>query len=262
MNWGRVKTVFIYLFLCADIFLLGIYFTSVYSSSVISEDIIGATISALQVNEIYIDESVIPRKMPKASHIEVENVISDQEAFARSILGEDISATNTGFESPQGTLTFYGDRFNFQATPLLTSWYGTENIAKNLETLGFDLSSADVVTEKNDNGISLIFNNFADSLPVFNSQVIVTTSENHITSISGVWFNETRIISGDNLKDITAALIDFIPQAPKGITITKLEPGYDIFDKTAYHKTTMLIPVWKVTCSDGNTYFLDARNID
>ena len=32
MNWGRVKTVLIILFLCTDIFLLATYLTSKYAS--------------------------------------------------------------------------------------------------------------------------------------------------------------------------------------------------------------------------------------
>lgn len=266
MNWGRVKTVLIFLFLCADLFLLAIYFTSIHSSSVISQDVINSTVSVLENNNISIEASVIPKKMPKIPYVEAENVISDQKVFAQMILGNDITAIDYGYESDMGKLTFFGDRFNFQAESFVTSWLGTPITSrdisqKKLESLGFDLSNADITTTKTDVGFSVTFTNHADSLPIFNSQVTVTLAGDIITSISGVWFNETEAVSGNNLKNITAALIDFIPDAPQGITITELEPGYDIFDKEAYHKSAALIPVWKATCSDGSVYYLDARNM-
>ena len=81
-------------------------------------------------------------------------------------------------------------------------------------------------------------------------------------SCSGTWFNETESQNGNsNIKSITSALIDFIPNAKTPDEITKIEFGYNIFDKASYHKSSTLIPVWKVTTKNGETYLLDARNM-
>lgn len=272
MNWGRVKTVLIILFLCADLFLLGIYFTSIYSSSVISQNVISSTVSVLEVNGISVDASVIPQKMPKIPYTEAENVISDQNAFAKLLLGEDLSAIDFGYESNRGTLTFFGDRFNFQANsaiealtdaiPVADEKSAKEISQKSLAQLGFDLSNATISVQKTESGYSVTFDNNANLLPIFNSRVVVTFSNHTLSSISGIWFNQSASSANNNLKSITAALIDFIPEAPQGITITKIEPGYDIFDKEAYHKSAALIPVWKLTCSDESAYYIDARKLN
>ena len=271
MNWSRVKTVLIILFLCTDIFLLGIYFTSKYSSSVISDDVIASTIQVLKNNNITVDPSVIPKKMSDIQYAEAENVIPDYEAFAKNLLGDQMQKIDFGYESNRGKVTFYGDRFNFikNTDVYLTSDIMTVNDEKTakdvasmeLKNLGFNLDNAKTSVTTSEFGYSILFENSANGLPIFNSQVTAVVSKNGLTSVSGIWFNETLSQDGtSSVKSITSALIDFIPQVSTKTQITGIELGYNIFDRTSYHKSATLIPVWKITTKDGNTYLLDARN--
>lgn len=272
MNWGRVKTVLIILFLCTDIFLLATYLTSKYASSTISSEVIESTVEVLKNNDITVDPSIIPQKIPSVVSLDAENVISDYETFAKKVLGSEFSPVDYGYESMVGKLTFFGDRFNFVKNPMLDAVTDLipvtdEKMAKDvtvssLQQLGFDLNNADITTKKTDSGYTIILENRANSLPIFNSQVLVELSKSGITSISGIWFNETESPNGsNNIKSITSALIDFIPDAKTPAKITEIELGYNIFDKASYHKSATLIPVWKVTTKDGSTYLLDARNM-
>ncbi len=270
MNWSRVKTVLIILFLCTDIFLLATYLTSRYASSTISPEVIESTVEVLKNNDITVDPAIIPHKIPSVLYAEAENVISDYETFARKILGDEFSAVDFGYESVVGKLTFFGDRFNFVRNPMPTLDLipvTDEKMAKDvtvssLQQLGFDLENAEITTKKSDNGYTVTLENYANSLPILNSQVLVELSKSGITSISGIWFNESNSQNGsNNIKSITSALIDFIPDAKTPAEITEIELGYNIFDKASYHKSATLIPVWKVTTKDADTYLLDARNI-
>lgn len=272
MNWGRVKTVLIILFLATDLFLLGIYMTSKHSSSTISTQVIEDTITVLANNNITISPDIIPRKCQSAPYAEAENVISDYETFAKNLLGSDIQKTDFGFESDIGKVSFYGDRFNFERNSemlLLADTIGIENEQKakeiateSLNLIGFDLSNATASISKEDSSYTIIFANTSNSLPIFNSRVTVTLSQNGVMSVSGIWFNQTENSGEDmELKKVTSALIDFIPELPDGGEIVKLETGYNIFDKESFHKSATLIPVWHITCKDGRTYILDARNL-
>lgn len=271
MNWSRVKTVLIILFLCTDIFLLATYLSSKYSSSVISDDVINSTVEVLASNSITIDPSVIPQRTPHIPYTEAENVIYDYEAFAKSILGEALFQTDSGYESNTGRMTFHGDSFSFTVNPEAFALSDTmlvteektakEIVLTTLENLGFDLKNAEISVSKTNDGYSVILENTANSLPIFNSQVTVALSDFGITSFSGIWFNEAPSQSSTNsLKSITSVLIDIIPQVSGETEIVSLELGYNSFDKLSYHKATALIPVWKVNCKDGSTYLLDARN--
>ena len=272
MNWGRVKTVLIILFLATDLFLLGIYMTSKHSSSTIPAQVIEDTVTVLANNNITISPDIIPRKSQSAPYAEAENVISDYETFAKNLLGSDIKKTDFGFESDMGKVTFYGDRFNYTSTADHFS-FGNANaisdsntleelVTTNLKRYGFDLSSATISTKKQEDSFIVTIENAANSLPIFNSQVVATISKNGESSLSGIWFNKTESSGNDaELKKVTSALIDFIPELPDGSEIVKLEIGYNIFDKESFHKSATLIPVWNITCKDESTYLLDARNL-
>ena len=271
MNWGRVKTVLIILFLCTDIFLLAIYLTSEYSSSTIPSDVIASTVQVLKNNGIQVDPSVIPQKIQSAPHFEAVNVINSREEFAKKLLGNQITPTEFGFAGAFGTVNFYGDRFNYTMNPgadglLDINPITNEKSAKSaavsvLENLGLDLSDAKITVTKDMDGFTITADNTAHNLPIFNSSVSVKATKT-ITSVSGIWFNSYDSSGLNNLKNITSVLIDFIPNATQDIKITKLELGYHIFDFSQYHKSATLIPVWKVTFEDSSVTYLDARNFN
>ena len=178
MNWSRVKTVLIILFLCTDIFLLATYLTSKYASSTIAPEVIESTVEVLKSNDITVSSSVIPQKMPNVMSLDAENVISDYEAFAEKFLGKDMSKTDYGYESVAGKLTFFGDRFNFKKNTVLDAVTDLipvtdEKMAKDtaissLQQLGFDLKNARISTEKTKTGYTVTLENQANSLPIFN----------------------------------------------------------------------------------------------
>lgn len=269
MNWSRAKTILIILFLCTDLFLLGMYFTSRYSSSRISPRIIEDTVTVLKNNNITINPEIIPDKIQTVPYAEATNVISDYESFAKSVLGDNITQIKFGYENNTGKITFNGDSFEYTKNVgfgLDTAYVNDEQGAKDvasaeLSRLGFDLSSASVNASKTENGFSVYFKNSVNSLPIFVSEVTANLSDKGITSISGIWFNKASGKGEDTeLKKVTSALIDFVPQLPNGGEIVSLEKGYTIFDKASYHKSATLIPVWHISCKDGKTYILDARN--
>jgi len=272
MNWGRVKTVLIILFLATDIFLLGIYLTSMHSSSTISDEVIADTVTALGNNKITVNPDIIPKKVQRAPYAEAENVMTDYETFAKNLLGDNIQKIDYGYESPLGKVTFYGDRFNYTTTAyhfvsantntVFDAATAQDIVITSLKRLRFDLSSATVSVKEQDNAYVVTIENSVNSLPVFNSQVVATISKSGECSLSGIWFNQTESAGSDmEFKRVTSALIEFIPQLPEGCEIVKIETGYNIFDKESFHKSATLIPVWHITCKDGSTYLLDARNM-
>lgn len=271
MNWSRVKTILIILFLCTDIFLLAIYMTSRYSATTISKEMIENTVAALKNNNITINPDIIPRKNQHMAYAEAENAISDYESFAKKLLGDELKPIDYGYSSDYGTVTFYGDRFNYKKNPVsfvLTDSITIDNeqtakdvASTDLKQLGFNVSKANISASEKEDNFKVVFKNTANELPIFNSCVTVELSRYGVTSISGIWFNQNSNTGDDTeLKKVTSALIEFIPQLPDGGEIVKLQMGYNIFDKESFHKSATLIPVWHITCKDGKTYLLDARN--
>ncbi len=263
MNWSRAKTILIALFLVVDLFLLT---TILKGSDAITPEIISSTVDILSANGITVSADMIPSNVKSAPYSEAENVIESYDEFAKLLLGEDcyLSGDNS-FSSNGATVSFSGNSFIYKNKNISNSIAGDknpQNIASVfLKSIGFDLSDAKISYQASGNDANVTFSNYAGSLPVFNSSVTVSLSDEEITSISGTWFNVISTRGQDAaLKSITSILIDSVADFEKGTRITALDLGYTLPDSVAFHKSAVLIPVWQITTESGQMYYPDARN--
>lgn len=268
MNWSRAKTILIILFLLADLFLLVNLVTSTYKSTAVTPEIIASTKQILKNQGIKIDTSLIPANVNPAPYAEADNVITDYDAFSKLFLGENFVKTGDFlYESNIGTLSFTGDSFSFEAKSSPDNTILDEKSAQSavltfLKGKGFDLSKAELYSEKTADGFTIILKNTVNSLPLFNSVITATVSRNNVVKLSGSWFNHIGVKGAVNeLKTVTSILIDFIPMVTATPTeITGLEIGYIVPDSSIYHKSAVLIPVWQITEANGLQHYPDARN--
>lgn len=268
MNWNRAKTILIILFLLSDLFLLGNIIASTRKLTAVTPEIIESTINILKNNNISIDSTIIPKNVLSAPYAEADNVIYDFDAFSKAFLGEDAEKTEEySYKAEAGTIHFSGDSFTYKSTtpyePVNTDEKNARITAIDfLKSKGFDLSDAEIHTNKSTNGFTFTFNNKAGSLPLFNSVISAKVSGTDVTEVWGTWFNVTNTKGQENeLKSVTSALIDFIPLAKNIPTkVTGLCLGYTIPDSTLYHKSATLIPVWEIKEENGTVHYPDARN--
>lgn len=270
MNWGRVKTVFIILFLISDLFLLSILFTSEWEKGTTSPEVIDSTVQVLNENGISIDAGIIPKKVGDVPYAEAENIITGYDIFAQKLLREDIKKTaDNTFEGPSGLVIFDGNSFCFESkTALADENIGekeAENIAEEfLLELGFSLKNAEKTTQKTDSGYSVTFQNTVSGMPVFNNAVTAEVSGKSVSALFGMWFNLIDNSGPESqLKSITSVLIDSIADfkmSGENVTIAKLSLGYTIPEDNTYHKSAVLVPVWEIRDTNKNKYYPDARN--
>lgn len=270
MNWSRAKTILIILFLLSDLFLLGNIIVSTRNSKSVTPEIIESTIKILNTNNISISSNIIPKNTPSAPYAEADNVISDFEAFAKLFLGNDIQKADENlYTSDRGEILFIGDSFRYKASTATESSNTDEKNAQAiaitfLKNKGFDLSDAEINTEKSESGSRVILKNTFSDLPIFNSLLEVDILGEQAISVSGTWFNVTGTNGPDNeLKSITSSLIDFIPSVSKTPTkITNITLGYTVPDSDLYHKSAVLVPVWKITEDNKTDHYPDARTTE
>ncbi len=268
MNWYRAKTILIILFLFADLFLLATIITSTHQQTTVTPEIIASTAKILKNQGITINTDLIPDKIVSVPYAEADNVISDYDEFAKLFLGDDFTKSEEFlYKSHTGTIKLDGDSFNYSRNIPYNDASITEKNAQNiasefLESKGFNISDAEIGTEKTTDNFTIIFRNTTNSLPLFNSVVTVKISGSDVTAVSGSWFNVTGAKGQDSkLKAVTSALIDFIPSITAIPTqITELTLGYTVLDNTLYHKSAALVPVWQIKEANGNVHYPDARN--
>lgn len=271
MSWSRIKTILIILFLFTDIFLTASIVTSQKKKTELSPEVLDATTQILKDKNIVFDKSVIPDKTANAPVLQADNIITDYEAFARLILGENCSQKDgQSYTSKKGEISFSGDRFSFNAftkgklsSDSLTQKAAQKSVFSFLKELGFNMSTARVISSSENGGVWRIkIRDFAENRPVFSSESDVSVSSLGILSLSGRWFNQRGTREQDSsLKSITGILIDFSSEYADGnpCRITELEIGYSVFDNDNYHKSASLIPVGRIVVNDDTEYFMDAR---
>ncbi len=268
MNWSRVKTILIILFLLSDVFLLVSLVMSTYNSNTITPEIIESTAEILKKQNIIIDKELIPAKVSPVPYAEADNAISSYENFAKKFLGNEITKTGDNlYESSNGTISFDGDSFTYTmknpaSSKSIDEKSAQASVINYLTDKGFDLSNADITSSKNSNGFTVTLKNLVNSLPLFNSVVTAEVLGDTVASVSGIWFNQINVRGQANeLKTVTSALIDFIPAATGIPTeIVGLTLGYTVPESKVYHKSAILIPVWQIVEGNGNKHYPDARN--
>lgn len=270
MNSGRIKTILIIMFLFTDVFLALSILTAKKEETSISPQVLDSAVQILGRHNISLDKSVIPSKIPPASILQADNVVSDYEGFAKAMLGDNFSSRKDGtFVGENAELTLSGDSFYFKSLKTShTSQSYTVNEAQKtvfsyLKDLGFDISGAKVVFSSSDSGICYMkIRGFVQNLPVYSSEIDVTISKSGIISLSGSWFNPRDSIGEDTaLKSITGILVDFATSysGAKQKYIESIELGYSVFDSETYHKSASLIPVTKIVLDGKEEYFMDSR---
>ena len=267
MNWGRIKTILIILFLFTDSFLALSLFSSNQKEIKVSSEVIDASCEILEKHSISIDKSIIPSKIPSAPILQANNAITSYDEFAKKMLGDDFTVSENSYTSNRAELTFMGDTFTFNSSEKPSA---TENITQNnlqkavfsrLETLGFDMSDAEAVSVSIKNGVcTMKILDYYNKLPVFSSELSVVATANDIISLSGCWYNRKSSGQSNILKSTAAILVDFSAKfdGEKPAKISSVELGYSIFDSEVYHKSASLIPVNKIVIDEAD-YFMDAR---
>ena len=267
MNWGKIKTILIILFLFTDIFMALAIFSSNQKEIKVPEEVIDASCEILKKHDISIDKSKIPSKIPSAPILQADNAVTSYDEFAKKLLGNDFTVSENTYTSKTAKLTFSGDTFSFESTKKPTA---TENLTQNklqkavfakLETLGFDMSDASAVSASVKNGVcTMKILDYYNKLPIFSSELTVVATANEIFSLSGCWYNRQSSGQSNILKSTAAILVDFAAKYDGNVPakIGSVELGYSIFDSDTYHKSASLIPVNKIVIG-ANSYFMDAR---
>ena len=131
MNWSRVKTILIFLFLAVDIALLSAIIIPSVGAGTIPKETISATVEVLGGRGITIDEKTIPAKRESLGIVELYNIWPDGKALATRLLGGEVqTGENSFFYREEKTLhvTPYGFEYN---NPVKK-----EDLLKELDAMG------------------------------------------------------------------------------------------------------------------------------
>ncbi len=272
MNWSRVKSILIIFLLITNSALFGVLLESDSNLYSIDPDTLKSAVNILQNARISISEDILPKKNPKMSYIEAYNIIEDNDIFAAAMIGADAEYIDGKYISAAGEVTIQGDMFSVNYTD--KNFFDTaeySDIKKKtrhiLDKTGFgDIGGYDIEVNNTGSIYEVIIKNKPDSKYFFDSWIKIVMTDEYVNSINGVWFVCGRNIHRDRIetKSVTGVLIDFMNRykdnAP--MEITGLSAGYYKGEPDEYHKSFVLVPVWRIETSNGGEYYMDTRRTE
>lgn len=256
MNWPRVKTILIFLFLAVDIILLASIIFPQISISKIPVETINNTAEVLSSRGIEISSEIIPAKRQSLGTVELYSLWPDKNVLAKKLLEETPSYDGHAFKTDSETITFSESEFHYISLDL------EKTLPHQLLGLGIDLRKH--LYEQGDSTYR-IWQTINDK-KFFESEVYAVSDDSSVT-LSGYWIFSDRengviINTPDTLTDVTGVLINFInnPLREDKVKITSVETGYS--SGTAYrdteHKLVSLVPAYKISTDNGAYYMYDA----
>ena len=256
MNWPRVKTILIFLFLLVDIILLASIIVPSVSLSRIPQETINNTVEVLAKRGIEISPESIPSRRENMGIVELYNLWPDRQALAGKLLGEAETIDGITFKEGTKTLTLDDSGLKYENT-------NTEN-KPAFELIEMGINVRDSVYEEGEDSLRLW--QTVDRKKLFESEIYASKEGNRV-SVSGYWIfsdRENGVIKNtpDTLLDVTGVLIDFInnPLRDAEVKITSVEIGYSAgrIYRDVEHKLVSVSPAYKISTETGAYYMYDA----
>ena len=260
MNWPRVKTILIFLFLIVDLILLATIIVPSVRLSRIPQETIQNTASLLNSHGIEISPDIIPSRRESLGIIELYNLWPDTNKLSQKLIEGSQSADGKTFVSGSKTLVLSDGGFKYQNSQ-------TENtLAHELIELGMD--SRENLYEQGESYIRVW--QTVDDRKIFESEIYAWQTGSSI-SADGYWIFSDRdkgIITNtpDTLIDVTGVLIEFIsnPVRDESVRISSIELGYStgVAYRDTTHKLVSASPAYKISTDTGAYYMYDALSGD
>lgn len=260
MEWGRIKTILIWVFTFVNIFLFVVFFKGIYSGTELSDEVVTDTITVLSKNNVRISRDEVPKTLADVKICSVENKHSSASSmleYARNFSAQKgvsyLAEENTVIDGNVFTCTVNSNK---SVTNIL------EHTKSEMRKTGL-LEGIQYTTEEK-NGY-IYFHPEYDSKIFYDCYLRVKCTNSGIQEIYGHnWLGDT-INEGGMAKTVSPAeiLIDFAIQMDykEPVTIINIESGYYVGDRTETVRVTAS-PVWEIIVSDGRVFYYDMRNGD
>ena len=259
MDWYRMKTVLIILFLGINLFLAALLGYESYSEHKVDQVKTEAILQTLERGGIKVEARLRPSS-PRLRALRLENPYADSFAFAARVLGDGAHHQENTFEKDGNKLSFTENGFIFEAaSPAVPPQKKHITSLKSaLEAMGLSMRYATGKTENN----AVIFTQKVDGVPLFGAQLrVMPCADGSVSRIQGTWANIADIYGEKSRVVLPAqALLTFLQEGThEGETITDATCGYSVLLSDGAYRTADAVPAWRIETESGTVFFYDAR---
>lgn len=248
MEWSRVKSILICVFLVVNLVLAKVYIDGNSTKVVVDDATIDNTIKVLTNKNINIDKSIIEKASSDVAVFNISNRHKTTKDFVSLVLGD-----GAEFET-EGETVFYKVKCENEKA-----------LHKELKKLGFfETYKYKRTVKKDGDKVNVAYNVYNNGLCVYDTYIKAEIVGDNATVTVKNWLGDVYSNTGySSVQTAPEALICFSNAVSfeTNVNITAMEKGYIAGDRNGELRTTNVIPVWKITC-DGYNYFVDMRNGD
>jgi len=275
MEWQRVKSILIGVFVVVNIFLFISYMGGIKTGVTIDNQTVLNAITVLEKNNVSIDEKLIPHRIDDIRMFDAVNQFESPKAVA-DFAYQNAQKLNLDYFNPQNVVitdtTFQYIAPNGERIKELEKL--NENSAKNyaekeIKKLGLCLNTryeSSVVAK--DDGFVVNISPVYEGKKILDSNMYVEVGNMGIGKIFGQnWLCDNITDAGitENIP-VTEILINFATNPLRDKTnmvqITKLDIGYFLGNRGGEKRTVMSVPAWRIITDKGKSYYFDSRNGD
>lgn len=270
MNHGRIKWVFIILFLLINVFMGYLLYQFKWNETGISEEGIDHAVSVLEQRNVLVEKELIPRNNHKMREVSVKNIVEGSSSFVAALKEDGWKTTSSGFLRGGDVIELSAGSFEYRGQlPLEKELSGeklSQEVKKQLPKLHLNIEGMKLkIIEQMADGVRLDYVQTYEEYEIFGTKLTVFVKDGIITKIVGVWTESVNIQSKrQETLFATEALIRFATQnqSASPIKITEIRTGYYIneLDQNVSHKVMQMLPGFQITTATGDKFYYDARS--
>ena len=265
MNFGRVKTLLILLFLIVNLFLIGYIFVTSNDITAPDRKTTKTTVEILKNRNITLNEKINLASAEKINNINLEAVTMDEKSFASKLLGE-FKAKGNNYKNDFGDLTITNGHFVWNVKESHNfSEFNEKQVKKYavqfLNKHEFDTSLLKITDVSLINGnYQVTFSHFFFDKELFNIKTKVYISGGGVYKIEGNIFSLVSLSGSEQTCNPINTLLNY--SATKNIKekeeIIEINSGYYTESNPEKYKSLSAQPCFEIVFADGKKLYFDA----
>ena len=260
MEWSKIKTILIWIFVVVNAFLFSVYLKGMYVDNTLDSEVIENTVEILKSHNIIIEKDLVPKIHDSVKVCNIENRYSSVSEVVEG--AKNISLQNGKELFNDENVRIEGNSFTIKVNEDKKVSKSVSYVKREMKDTGF-LDNVEYSVKEMDGDV-YFYLRFQDKI-FYDSYIRVKASDKGIQEIYGHNWMGDSVTEGGFAETISPAqiLIDFAIE--NGNTekraIKSIQSGYCIGDRDHTVRVTAF-PVWEIILDNGDVYYYDMRNGD
>lgn len=273
MNWGRAKTILIFLFLIINLFLYGMLSEIDRGINTIDDNVLENAVKVANNRGIKINKGSITKNRFKNGNMELFLITAEPEKCAERFLGKnsecasfDVASRTYRYEKNGNVLEIKDNFLHFLSgrdkKDIKDEKNAAENAAAALKKFGIKRKNAKIVKNAKENGKNyIVVKPIYKGFDVEGFSLTVFYDGAGITEMQGIWFDFADFSESETfLEDITAVIsvLEGRADAPDA-EIVSADFAYFVQKEQLTGRYVTAIPTYTFKQSDEKLIVIDAR---